>query len=38
MRDLTWCMIEEVESGDWGIGGIALTIADVRARASAGTE
>ena len=29
MRGVTWCMIEEVESGDWGIGGKALTTADV---------
>ena len=25
------CLVEEVESGDWGIGGNALTTADVRA-------
>jgi 4-oxalocrotonate tautomerase len=29
MRGVTWCVIEEVESGDWGIGGKALTTADV---------
>jgi len=33
MRGVTWCMIEEVESGDWGIGGSALTTADVHALA-----
>ena len=33
MRGVTWCVIEEVESGDWGIGGNALTIADVHALA-----
>jgi 4-oxalocrotonate tautomerase len=34
MRGVTWCMVEEVESGDWGIGGKALTTADVRGLAS----
>jgi 4-oxalocrotonate tautomerase len=34
MRPVTWCVIEEVESGDWGIGGNALTTADVHALAS----
>jgi 4-oxalocrotonate tautomerase len=33
MRRVTWCMVEEVTSGDWGIGGQALTTDDVRARA-----
>jgi 4-oxalocrotonate tautomerase len=33
MRGVTWCVIEEVESGDWGIGGNALTTADVQALA-----
>jgi 4-oxalocrotonate tautomerase len=33
MRAVTWCVIEEVESGDWGIGGNALTTADVHALA-----
>jgi len=31
MRKVTLCLVEEVESGDWGIGGNALTTADVRA-------
>jgi 4-oxalocrotonate tautomerase len=30
---VTWCVVEEVESGDWGIGGKALTTADVHALA-----
>lgn len=25
MRPVTWCVIDEVRSGDWGIGGDALT-------------
>jgi 4-oxalocrotonate tautomerase len=31
MRGVTWCVVEEVESGDWGIAGNALTTADVQA-------
>jgi 4-oxalocrotonate tautomerase len=30
MRPVTWCLIEEVRSGDWGIGGNPLTTADVK--------
>ena len=30
MRGVTWCVVEEVKSGDWGIGGNALTTQDVR--------
>ena len=33
MRQVTFCLIEEVESGDWGIGGKAMTTADVNALA-----
>src|SRR6202008_3463244 len=33
MRSVTWCVVEEVESGDWGIGGNARTAADVHALA-----
>jgi 4-oxalocrotonate tautomerase len=33
MRGLTLCLVEEVESGDWGVGGNALTTADVHAMA-----
>jgi len=29
MRGVTWCVVEEVKSGDWGIGGKALTTQDV---------
>ncbi len=31
MRDVTWVVLEDVQSGDWGIGGRALTTADVKA-------
>jgi 4-oxalocrotonate tautomerase len=34
MRPVTWTVIEEVKSGDWGIAGKPLTTADVRALAS----
>ena len=30
MRGVTWVVVEEVRSGDWGIGGNALTTEDVR--------
>ena len=29
MRSVTWCVVEEVGSGDWGIGGKPLTTNDV---------
>jgi 4-oxalocrotonate tautomerase len=34
LRPVTWVVVEEVASGDWGIGGKSLTTADVRALAS----
>lgn len=34
MRQVTTVVIEEVKSGDWGIGGKALTIDDVKALAA----
>ena len=37
MRGVTWVVVEEVRSGDWAIGGRALTTGDVRALA-AGTS
>ena len=33
MRQVTFCLVEEVESGDWGIGGKVMTTADVHALA-----
>lgn len=33
MRQVTWCVIEEVASGEWGIGGQTLTADDVKALA-----
>jgi 4-oxalocrotonate tautomerase len=34
MRPVTWVVIEEVQSGDWAIGGKPLTTADVKALAA----
>ncbi len=34
MRPVTWVVIDEVASGEWGIGGSALTTADVKALAA----
>ena len=34
MRGVTWVVIEEVKSGDWGIGGNPLTTEDVKKLAS----
>lgn len=34
MRGVTWVVIEEVKSGDWGIGGNPLTTDDVKNLAS----
>jgi 4-oxalocrotonate tautomerase len=33
MRRVTWCLLEEVTNGDWGIGGQAVTADDVKALA-----
>ena len=34
MRPVTWVIVEEVKSGDWGIGGKTLNTADVKALAA----
>jgi len=31
MRGVTWVRVQEVASGEWGIGGKALSAADVKA-------
>ena len=31
MRQVTWVTVDEVESGDWGIGGHCLTTQDLKA-------
>lgn len=30
MRGVTWVTVEEIESGEWAIGGHALTTQDVK--------
>ncbi len=34
MRPVTWCVLEEVKSGDWGIAGNPLTTDDAKALAA----
>jgi len=34
MRPVTWVVIEEVKSGDWGIAGGPITTSDVKAIAA----
>jgi 4-oxalocrotonate tautomerase len=36
LRSVTWCLVEEVASGEWGIGGQGLTADDVKALARGG--
>lgn len=34
MRGVTWCLVEELKSGDWGIAGDPLTTEAVRSLAA----
>jgi 4-oxalocrotonate tautomerase len=34
MRPVTWTVVEEVKSGEWGIGGKPLTTGEVKALAA----
>ncbi len=34
MRPVTWVVIDEVKSGEWGLGGKPLTTSDVKALAA----
>ncbi len=38
MRGVTWVVVEDVQSGDWGIGGQALRTEDVKALQGAAPE
>ena len=38
MRPFTLVVLEELKSGDWGVGGKGYTTADVKAAATAGTK
>lgn len=31
LREVTWVVIEEIKSGNWGVGGKALTLENVKA-------
>ena len=33
LRGVTWVRVQEIEQGDWGIGGKTLTAADIHALA-----
>ena len=33
LRKVTWVVVEEVKTGDWGIGGTPITTEDVQALA-----
>jgi len=37
MRDITWVRVQEFADGEWGIGGKAVTAADVEAAATQST-
>jgi len=34
LRGVTWCIVEEVKSGDWGIAGNPLSTEDIKALAA----
>lgn len=34
MRPVTWVVLEEVKSGDWGVGGNCLSVSDVKSLAA----
>jgi 4-oxalocrotonate tautomerase len=34
LRPVTWVVVEEVKSGDWGVGGNPLTTSDVKTLAA----
>ena len=36
MRGVTWVRVQEIASGEWGIGGRSLTAADVKAMQKSG--
>jgi len=37
MRPVTWVRVQEIESGEWAIGGNPLTASDVKKMAVSGT-
>ena len=37
MRPVTWVRVQEIESGEWAIGGTPLTASDAKKMAGSGT-
>jgi 4-oxalocrotonate tautomerase len=35
LRPYTWVVLEEIKSGDWGVGGASLSTSEVKALAAA---
>ncbi|HTG48655.1 MAG TPA: 4-oxalocrotonate tautomerase family protein [Actinomycetota bacterium] len=38
LREVTWCVVEEVRSGDWGIAGRSVRTEDVLAKRRQGAS
>jgi 4-oxalocrotonate tautomerase len=38
LRQYTWVVVEEVKSGDWGMGGKGITNSDVKSLAAGGAK
>jgi 4-oxalocrotonate tautomerase len=38
LRQLTLCIVEEVKSGDWGVGGTTVSTADVKVLQTGGKK
>jgi 4-oxalocrotonate tautomerase len=38
MRPVTWVVVEEVKSGEWGVGGNPLITSDVKALAAGNSK
>lgn len=36
LREVTWVVVEEIGSGNWGMGGRAVTTSDVKAMGGGG--
>ena len=38
LRQYTWVLLDEVKSGDWGMGGNGITTSDVKSLAAGGAK
>jgi len=38
LRPVTWVVVEEVKSGEWGVGGSPVTSGDVKSLAAGGAK